>query len=163
MKKSFDLKGLDNFKRKLNFLKKKNWEDFINDILEKICSVGIEYASSLYSGDIQVSKQIVEKGKSAKIIAEGNKIAYLEFGTGEMGRGSYEGQLPDITLRFHSNRLGQDVELNGWTYSYANYLNPEQQMWQGFEAKAQMWKTSQYLKKIIPQIIREVAKSESVS
>ena len=166
MAKLGDLSGFNNFRSKINGLNKNKKSDLFSEILTRLCKLGSEYAHSLYNfsrndGDesITVNSEVLADGYSARIVAEGNQIAYLEFGTGEMGRNSYKGNLPNISLSFYSSRLGQNVQLDGWTYSYANYLDKSQPMWKGFQAQAQMWKTAQYLRSIIPQVIREVAKT----
>lgn len=150
------LDGLKNFRKKLDNVK----EDLpllVQMILTKVCEVGTQYAKSLYSSsaNIKLRYELVNE-RSAKIIAEGEAIAYLEFGTGERGRGTYQGKLPDQTISFYSNRLQQDVTLNGWVYSYAHEIDNNQLMWGGFTAQSQMWRTAQYLRQIIPQIAKEV-------
>lgn len=169
MANSFDLSGLKNFQKKLEKVKER--KELFKDIVYKLCELGTTYAKALYSSSksqknknpITVSYNILSDGHEAKIVADGTQIAYLEFGTGERGRGTYDGKLPDVKFRFFSERLGYDVKLYGWTYSYANYLDDTQEDWGGFEAQAQMWKTSQYLRRMIPQIIKEVTNNESIS
>lgn len=151
-----NLNGLNNFRNKL----RKAQEDFpelCRNILIRVCKAGQEYAHSLYnsSKNIEVTYELYSDF-SAKIIAKGHQVAYLEFGTGERGRGTYEGKLPDKSISFHSTRLGQDVTLNTWVYSYAHELDENQATWGGFAAQSQIWKTAQYLRKVIPQIIKEV-------
>jgi hypothetical protein len=152
-----NLEGLKNFRKKLERLED-NLPSLARRILTKICEYGVTYATSLYnsSENIKVNYELLSDN-SAKIIANGVKVAYLEFGTGERGRSTYEGNLPDQTISFYSNRLHQDVTLNGWVYSYAHEIDQQQNLWGGFAAQAQMWKTSQYLRQVIPQIIKEVS------
>lgn len=151
-----NLDGLNRFKEKVQNIKD-NLPFLAQMILTKVCKAGTEYAKGLYSSDnhIELKYELVSD-KTAKIIASGEQIAYLEFGTGERGRGTYQGRLPDQTIEFYSNRLQQDVTLNGWVYSYAHEIDNNQSMWGGFSAQAQMWRTAQYLRQIIPQIIKEV-------
>jgi hypothetical protein len=156
MKQIANLDGLNNFKRKLLNINK-NLSNFSQQILQKICQQGVSYAQSIYpsSENINVKYEILGDN-SAKIIANGKKIAYLEFGTGENGRNTYEGELPTETISFYSTRLQQNVTLNGWIYSYAHEIDQNQKLWGGAPSQAQMWKTSQYLRQILPQIIKEV-------
>ena len=148
-----NLQGLNNFRRKLKNLKMQDIN--YSEILRKICEAGIQYAKQLYNTEkIELYYEIKEN--FAVITAKGDEVAYIEFGTGEAGRGSYEGELPDEKLEFFSNRLNRDVSLDGWTYSYANEIDDNQPFWVGFSAKAQMWKTSQYLRNNIVKIIQGV-------
>lgn len=156
MSKFANLDGLDNFRKKLKNAQK-DFSDLCRNILIRVCEAGQKYAQSLYqsSENIKVTYEL-NTDFSAKIIAKGHQVAYLEFGTGERGRGTYEGKLPDKNISFHSNRLGQDVTLNTWVYSYAHELDENQATWGGFAAQSQIWKTAQHLRKVIPQIIKEV-------
>jgi hypothetical protein len=162
-----DLSGLYNFSKRLKSVN--DYTKIAPKIVEKLCTYGKEYAESLYAGSADqnnnnpISVEYEISNNNAKIIANGTQIAYLEFGTGEKGVGTYNGKIPDIQFNFYSSRLGTNVQLNGWTYSYANYLDPTIPVWNGFQAEAQMWKTSQYLRRIIPQVVREVVASEKIS
>lgn len=157
MQKFADLSGLRNFTEKVKSIKS-TYNDF-NAILNKICEVGSSYAKSLYgnSQNASVSYQIKNEN-SATIYANGKKIAYMEYGTGEIGRGSYDGDLPTQNISFFSERLQTDVTLNGWVYSYANELDDSQEPWDGFSAKAQMWKTANYLRDNIASIVKGAVK-----
>lgn len=149
------LEGLEAFKKKVASLNDK----IINQleyILKRIQELGTEYAKSLYSGEnIKVDTTILSGENKGTIFAEGIAVAYLEFGTGEKGRGSYEGNLPNQRIEFFSTRLQKDVTLDKWVYSYAHEIDYTQSLWGGFVAQSQMWKTAQYLRKIIPQIVKE--------
>ena len=153
MSKFADLKGLKNFIQKVN---KINVNDKAKEILNRICELGVDYAKSLYNTENIEVEYVIYCDNTATIKAKGDEIAYIEFGTGERGRGTYEGNLPTQKLRFYSNRLKRKVSLDGWVYSYANEIDYNQSFWVGFGAKAQMWKTSQFLRENIDKIIREV-------
>lgn len=155
MAKIASLKGLNRFRNRLSEAQKKMTD--LQEIVIHICEAGMSYARSLYGGTENITLSAEFVGNVGKIIAQGNQIAYLEFGTGERGNGTYQGQLPENALTFYSNRLGRDVVLEyGWTYSYANKLDENQPLWQGYQAQAQMWKTAQYLRENIRQIVQEV-------
>lgn len=157
MQKFADLSGLKNFTNKVKYLNSA-YSDF-NAILNKICQAGSSYASSLYGDSKKVTVSYrINNENSATIYAKGEKIAYLEYGTGEIGRGSYEGELPTQNISFFSERLQTDVTLNGWVYSYAHDIDDSQEPWVGFSAKAQMWKTATYLRDNISSIVKEVVK-----
>lgn len=126
-------------------------------ILDKFCQVGTEYARNLYGGTEHIKLEWHIENDVGVIIANGEKIAYLEFGTGERGRGSYEGNLPSEQISFYSSKYQQDIVLpNGWTYSYAKELGLTEKPWSGIEAHAQMWRTAKYLRENSAKIIREV-------
>lgn len=151
-----DLKGLKNFKKKVQECL--SHQNRVEAVLMRLCEVGTAYARDLYGDNaISVSYRIDGNGNGS-IIANGDQIAYLEYGTGEQGRGSYQGNLPTQDISFYSERLGQAVTVDGWTYSYAHEFDPSLSKWKGMTAKAQMWKTAQYLRDNAAKIIREVAK-----
>ena len=157
MQRFADLSGLKNFTNKVKSLNTA-YSDF-NAILNKICQAGSSYASSLYGGSQKVTVSYnINSENTATIYAKGEKIAYLEYGTGEIGRGSYEGELPTLNISFFSERLQTDVTLNGWVYSYAHEIVDSEAPWEGFSAKAQMWKTANYLRDNIASIVKEVVK-----
>lgn len=152
---------LSRFLNKIKKYSKPNLNNKIGEILERLCKLGEDYARSLYNASeitIEWGYTNSEKTK-ATITASGTKIAYLEFGTGERGRGSYEGNLPTQDISFYSNAYQQDVTVNGWTYSYAHELGLSDKKVAGFSAQAQMWKTAQYLRTQFVKIAREVVKS----
>lgn len=153
MSKFADLKGLKNFTRKV---KEIDVFDKASLIINRVCELGVAYAKSLYSTESVNVEYNINGDNTATIIASGDEVAYIEFGTGERGRGTYEGNLPTKELSFYSNRLKQKVSLEGWVYSYANEIDYNQAFWVGFGAKAQMWKTAQYLRENIDNIVREV-------
>ena len=162
MSKFANLQGLKNFQRKVNNAKIS--QNLIDKIVGRILKEGIGYARSLYNGSKNISLYYTIENDVYRFYAEGDAIAYLEFGTGERGNGSYEGNLPENQLTFYSNKFGREVVLDyGWTYSYANKIDENQPIWSGFESQAQMWKTAQYLRARIPLIVREVFESESIS
>lgn len=149
----FDLSGLKNFIQKVNNIDVNGKE---KQILNRLCELGVAYAKSLYNTENIEVEYAIYCNNTATIRAKGDEVAYIEFGTGERGRGTYEGNLPTKKLRFHSNRLNQDVVLDGWVYSYAHEIDYNQSFWIGFGANAQMWKTSQFLRENIDRIVREV-------
>lgn len=154
-KKGIDLSGFNHFKSKVDrySLQLQN----LQNVLVRICQIGSNYAKGLYGGSENITLEWRIEGDIGVIVASGENIAYLEYGTGERGRGSYAGQLPTDPIAFYSNKYAQDVLLpNGWTYSYAKELGLTDVPWSGTEAKAQMWKTAQYLRTQVGRIIREV-------
>lgn len=160
MKTFANLEGLKNFRNKIE--RAKINQSMIDNILLKIANTSINYAYKLYNSE-KVSLYSELSSNKVRIFAEGDEIAYIEFGTGERGQGSYKGNLPENQLTFYSSRFGKDIVLEyGWTYSYANKIDETQPTWSGFESQAQMWKTVQHMREIIPQIIREVVSSESI-
>lgn len=151
-----DLKGLKRFKKKVQECS--SHPNRAEVVLRRLCEAGMAYAKNLY-GDNSISVTYsIDGNGNGSIIANGERIAYLEYGTGEQGRGSYEGNLPTQDISFYSTRLGQDVTVDGWTYSYAHEFDSSLPKWKGSTAKAQMWTTARWLRDNAAKIIREVAK-----
>lgn len=139
-------------------------EDTLKRILETLCDYGTRYARLSYGGvdsSITVDYEISADGVGI-ITAQGEQIAYIEYGTGEKGRGAYEGKLPDQLISFHSNAYDVDVTLQGWTYSYAKELGITDKPWSGTEPKANMWKTAKYLRDVFANITKGWLNYENV-
>lgn len=136
-----DLSGLNNFKKRLQNI---NSQTLMTKILNAMCIAGKEKAESLYgSGSVTLSYEI--SGNIGSIIANGEKVAYLEYGTGIRGEQSnYEGNLPTQAITFDSKQYG-NVTTNGWTYYYAYQQGLSQKQWSGRTAQSQMWQTARYL------------------
>lgn len=102
-----DLKGLLNFKKRVEKYTKPEWRV---SIIEKILSYGRNIAIEEYqaSGTHDYQIQTENNGLSGKIVAVGEQIAYIEFGTGAYANGSYKGKIPT-----------ENVPITGsWTYYY---------------------------------------------
>lgn len=88
---------------------------------ELIADNGEKIAKSEYAGinSVQVTKDIDEN--SAVISASGDSVAYIEYGTGLVGQGTYKGDLPTQTLTFESPKdSGRINTTQGWEYYYDN-------------------------------------------
>lgn len=88
---------------------------------ELIADNGEKIAKSEYAGinSVQVTKEIDEN--SAVISASGDSVAYIEYGTGLVGQGTYKGDLPTQTLTFESPKdSGRINTTQGWEYYYDN-------------------------------------------
>lgn len=139
-----------------------------NSILEKlliaICEKGTEYAKSSYGDTSIVVDYTINSSNGVGIItANGNHVAYIEFGTGELGRGAYSGELPDEEISFYSNAYEVDVTVAGWTYSYAKKLELTDKPWNGRTPRADMWKTAQYMRTVFITLMKEWYENEIIS
>lgn len=110
MASKIDFTGLNNFRQKLQ--KYSNFTDYTAKLISAIVDKGVEIAREEYAGvaDVKIDYDITPL--SGKIIAndKNGQIAYLEFGTGEYAKGTYEGTLPMT-----------GVPLTGsWTYYYSS-------------------------------------------
>lgn len=88
---------------------------------ELIADNGEKIAKSEYAGinSVQVTKDIDEN--NAVISASGDSVAYIEYGTGLVGQGTYKGDLPTQTLTFESPKdSGRINTTQGWEYYYDN-------------------------------------------
>ena len=88
---------------------------------ELIADNGAKIDKSEYAGinSVQVIKDI--DGNSAVISANGDSVAYIEYGTGLVGQGTYKGDLPTQTLTFESPKdSGRINTTQGWEYYYDN-------------------------------------------
>jgi hypothetical protein len=152
-------KGLLNFQKKLN---NADFTELKNDVAQAIADRGVEIAKEKYGSEsIQVSAELIGDGR-AKIIAKGDQIGYLEFGTGIQGEGQYPKpeSLPTKTLQFESPK-GVSRETKGWVYNYMKKLyHPENKDVTGRPPKAQMFYTAQELKQEKKNIIKKVLRGD---
>lgn len=134
-------------------------EETTNRIVQEIADAGAEIASELFgSGNISVTSSKANAGQ-ASIIAKGDQVAYIEFGTGEYAKGTYKGELPKsgvpITGKWeHYYPSPHKVTLSdgrkGWMAGKSFHI--------GRPAGSQMWQTSQELREISKDIAVEVIK-----
>lgn len=158
-----DLSGLNRFRQKLATLQSSN---LLEEITREMVEEGTKYLASLYNNPSIIVTSVVN-GNQAYIFAEGEKIAYLEYGTGLVGKGTYKGNLPTEILTFDSPK-GVPQSTEGWVYYYHNELTKHFGGWfykgedgkyhftRGMQAQAQVWKTAQYLREHASTIINRV-------
>ena len=152
-------KGLKRFENNL----KSNFSDLKDEVALALAERGVEIAKSKYSSEsIQVSAELISNGH-AVVIAKGDQIGYLEFGTGIQGEGKYPDQtkLPTETLEFESPK-GVPRKTQGWVYNYMKKLyHPENKDVVGRPPQAQMFYTAQELKAEKGEIIKKVLRGDS--
>ena len=133
--------GITNFRNRLQKLK----QTTSDELALAISKYGSDYAQSLYSGDsIMVSAENTGNGK-AKITAEGKQVAFLEYGIGTSGEGSYQGDLPTKPITF-INRAHKEQTTDGWEYNYFAKTHKGADDVIGFTAKAQMWHNAEEIR-----------------
>lgn len=145
---------LGNFLSKLEKVEKFNFDK--QNIIDKVQEFGEKVAREEYEGTKVVISSITDES-SVTIKAEGKGIAYMEFGTGRIGDGTYEGQLPTEPLTFESPKgnIPKDIHTTqGWEYDYDNPKTKIMGGWfyggtftMGQPAQAQMFNTAERLKK----------------
>lgn len=112
-----DLTGLKEFQRRL---KKFNiGKQFADTVADSVADRGVEIAREEYKGEnVDVRKETLGNGET-QIVASGKGLAYMEFGTGEYAKGTYQGKLPTETISFESPK-GKPQSTQGWEYYYPN-------------------------------------------
>lgn len=161
MASKIDFTGLNNFRQKLQ--KYSNFTDYTAKLISAIVDKGVEIAREEYAGVDDVKIDYEKSPLGGKIIAIGDQIAYLEFGTGEYAKNTYEGKLPT-----------SGVPITGsWTYYYDNPLYKRtvdgEKGWFtnkkvegvltfeiGQKAGNQMYRISKRLREALPSIIGSI-------
>lgn len=143
------------------FLDKISSEEMRNKIANEIAKKGAEFAAEEYSGENVVVLTNNDSDGKAKIVAQGQEVAYIEFGTGEEGRGTYPGILPSsgipLTGSWHyyypskHKRTSKNGTL-GWFHNKKFHI--------GRKAGACMWRTAIELRKDALDIAKSVIKKE---
>lgn len=151
---------LDRYYSKLKNISSENLQ---KNALELLVDKGMENAKYEYDGThFEVTSEVDDK--NARIIASGSGIAYDEYGTGLVGEGTYEGELPTQTLTFISpKRKAGDTRpprvntTHGWEYYYDNPETKFMGGWfmgkggftRGQVASMRMYRTAKSLKEYI--------------
>lgn len=155
--------NLQRFSNKLNV----DFSDLSNNLADSIAQEGVEIAKGYYAGTkIDVSVEPLEAGHN-RVVASGDQVAYMEFGTGEYARGTYQGKLPTQPITFTTSSK-KTITTNGWEYYYNNpdtkvtvngkkgwYLNNNAFV-TGRPAGNQMFYTSQDLRSRIKKIVKNL-------
>lgn len=131
-------------------------------ITRLVGSIGVETAREQYSasGVTPEDLRAEVRDNGVDIVATGEHLAFSEYGTGVVGSGTYEGELPTQTLKFESPQ-GAEQSTEGWQYNYRKEQGQTERDWTGFRANAQMFKTSRRLQEELPSEIRKEIKGEN--
>ena len=130
-----------------------------------LCEDAKQYAENQYSqyGHSSVTVSYENHGSTATIFANGNAVAFFEFGTGEVGRGTYpsETYLPssgvpitgDWEYYYPSDAKATVNGVKGWWWG-AKFVK-------GNKADAEMWRTAEYIRRKAHIIISKYFQEES--
>lgn len=147
---------LKNLSKYRNSMDTSKVSEIIGDIGVKIANE--EYATSGVT-PTEIRKEVNDN--QVEIVAVGEHLAFTEFGTGIVGENTYQGNLPDesIKLQFESPK-GVEQSTDGWVYNYRKKQNPDTvtKDWTGMKAKAQMFNTSQRFKEQAGEEIKNFIK-----
>lgn len=151
--------ALDDFVSKIYSYKQKS----VTGFAEYLAKIAENNLRRLYAGSkITVQTIVSNGGQTATILANGQQISYLEFGTGIVGKNKgYEGNLPTQSITFFAH--GTQVVVNGWTYNYAKDLGLTNSDWIGNGAQAQVWSTAQWLRADIIYLAQEYFGTEAIT
>ena len=133
-----------------------------------LCEDASKYAEQQYAqyGHSSITVSFEPHGTRATIYAKGDAVAFFEFGTGEVGRGTYpsEAYLPSsgvpITGEWEYYYIDKEHShkdtvngVKGWWWG-ANFVK-------GNKAEAEMWRTAEYIRRKAHIIIQNYFQSES--
>ena len=130
-----------------------------------LCEDAKQYAENQYSqyGHSSVTVSYENHGSTATIFANGDAVAFFEFGTGEVGRGTYpsETYLPssgvpitgDWEYYYPSDAKATVNGVKGWWWG-AKFVK-------GNKAEAEMWRTAEYIRRKAHLIIQKYFQNES--
>ena len=158
---SLQIENLGALKRFSDKLGKLYATDLSSAVAGELAKAGAQYAQQLYTGSATAVAEISGNGE-ATVTATGHGLLYREYGTGYVGEGTYEGNLPQRPFNFSSR--GETFSLTEWTYHYWDKLHEKQALggWyfngkftRGEPAQAQMWKTYLYLRENKAQIVQD--------
>lgn len=143
MKSCVKKNTLNNYLQKLKNISKIEFGETVANV---VAQKGVEYAQQEYAGTHFTASSEV-KGSNAKVIAQGNGIAYVEYGTGLVGQGTYKGETPQngvpITGNWEYYYDSPHKENGGWYFGRT--------FTRGRVAGMQMYRTAKSLNNYIKQ------------
>ena len=163
MASTIDLSGLEHYIKVLTEYGTK-LKDFRKAIM-KLGKKARKFAEEKYSehGHSSITVEFEPHGTTATIYAKGNAVAFFEFGTGEVGRGTYpsETYLPssgvpitgDWEYYYPSDAKATVNGVKGWWWG-AKFVK-------GNKAEAEMWRTAEYIRRKAHLIIQKYFQNES--
>lgn len=158
---AIDYSGLKRFQTKLEKL---SIPQLSNDLANSIAEEGSRIAKEQYAGTAVFVQAVEASNGEASVVATGDQINYMEFGTGIVGKGTYQGELPTRDFTFESPK-GSPQVTHGWEYNYPNAKTKRNDGWfyngeftQGHIAEMQMFNTAKLLKEKLHSIIVEAMK-----
>ena len=165
------LKALDKFQKSLS---KDNFKDIDNRIANALADYGKELAQNIYQGtgitDVEITTTPAENG-ICQIIASKEGIAYIEFGTGIVGKesGYPQEKLLTETLNFESPK-GYPQSTTGYEYNYPNPITKRDgkgwfyggQYTQGQPAGFQLYTTAVFLNDDKIEVAKNVIKGGDI-
>jgi len=151
---------LDRFYDKLN--KYKGQGDLALRVADKITETGKNIALQNWGSSATID--VVGDGLKRSIVArDPNKmnptIAYLEFGTGVLGKGTYKGKLPTKYIWF-KDLQGVQWRTKGWVYYYRYKQTKQGRPFTGQPAKMPMFITGQELREYIRTDLKKDIKGD---
>lgn len=155
----FDPKSVSRAIKDLNEYKK--WiEKKSKSLSEKLAEIGLATASlhfetAIYDGDNDVVVTAEPTKNGWKIVAEGQSVCFIEFGSGVVGEGHPEASKYRMgvgTWSESENGKGHWNDPNGWYYAHGqkSFGNPP--------AMA-MWEAQKEMKRRIENVAKEVFKT----
>lgn len=168
-----DLKGLNNFRSKLQKFATIN-SNFTTEVADEIAKRGEQIAISEYAGveGVSVHHETLGGGAS-RVVAEGEQIAYIEFGTGRVGEQSKypTEKLPKegvpITGQWEYyypsqyKRTSKTTGDEGWYHKFEG--DDKARFTKGQSAGMQMYRTSQRLKNEMADIVKNKIKGDGTN
>ena len=163
MASTIDLSGLEHYMKVVEEYGRL-LKDFRNAMMA-LCEDAKQFAENQYTqyGHSSVTVSYENHGTTATIFANGNAVAFFEFGTGEIGRGTYpsESYLPasgvpitgDWQYYYPSDAKATVNGVKGWWWG-AKFVK-------GNKAEAEMWRTAEYVRKKAHLIIQKYFQHES--
>jgi hypothetical protein len=156
MASTIDLSGLEHYIKVLQ-----RYSELLNSFhsaMEELCAKATKFAKKQYSNEqhFEITVDYKNYGRMATIYANGEQVAFYEFGTGKVGSGTYWGNLPTsdvpITVSWEyyypskAKRKSSYTGEEGWFF--------ENKFQKGIVAEAEMWKTAEYIRQQAPIIIK---------
>lgn len=149
--------GFTRFYKKTKFVQRASEEDFADGLARELAESGKEIASIYFrpvTKSVRCSAEKIFSG-SYKVVAHDTSdrkhIAFIEYGTGVRGEGTYADDLPQSNIPFTGS----------WIYDFRYKRGERQFHWYGKEAESPMLNSFIELQDSKSSIIRQYIERES--
>ena len=115
---TFTVKNVDKVVKRLNDYSK-NLNNRINLFLEKLCVLGayrarVDFTNAMYAGDNDVSVSVEKTSTGYKVVAKGQAVLFIEFGTGVIN--PEHPQSDEFGFQHGTYGSGKGANEKGWVY-----------------------------------------------
>lgn len=137
-----------------------SFEGRLDELCRRLAQLGMEVAVRnipVYTGDLKSSVRVEHKGpRSWAVVSDSDHAAFVEFGTGVVGEGTYKGELPEEWGYDERRTPSAHSKADPTVWYYFDPVAGEVRHTRGQAGKGYMLAASQEMRRQAAAIAREV-------